>query len=98
MNAQPEIVRNQSPERGADMARRLFDQAGRDYENRRQVRERVESTYQADRARMIDEFRVELADLQHRAREAVRKLDAEHAERMGHEDRMIAALDQFRQG
>jgi hypothetical protein len=98
MNAHPQLVDDQPLERSAELARRLFDQAGRDYESRRQARQRAESAYQGARARLVDGFRVELADLQHRAREAVRRLDAEHAERMTHEDRMIAALDQLRQG
>lgn len=97
MNAHPELVHEALPERSGETARRLFDQAGRDYETRRQARIKAESAYQGARARLVDGFRVELAELTHRAREAVRKLDAEHAERMSHEDRILAALDQLRQ-
>jgi hypothetical protein len=99
MNAQPEIVQNGLPERrSADDARRLFSQAGLDYERRRQARQRLESNYQTARERLIDGFRIELEELQHKAREAIRKIDDEHAERMAHEDRILAALDQLRQG
>ena len=97
MNAQPEIVRTTSLERGSDHARRLFDQAGRDYESRRQARQKAESAYHLARAKLIDDLRVEAAELVHRSKEALRRIDAEHAERMAQEDRIIAALDALRQ-
>lgn len=97
MNAQPELVRTSSLERNSDTARRLFDQAGRDYESRRQARQRAESAYHLARAKLIDDLRIEATELVHRSKEALRRIDAEHVERMAHEDRIIAALDALRQ-
>lgn len=101
MNVQAEIIQKSAavPEnRSAENARRLFDQAARDYENRRLARQRAESAYQTERERLVDGFRIELEELQHRARETLRLFDEDHAERMRYEDRVIAALDRLRQG
>lgn len=70
-------------------AERLFDQ------QRRRVLE-LESRYEKERVSLVDGYRVQMRNLEHQAREALRGLDRKHAVAIADARRILDALTGMR--
>jgi hypothetical protein len=87
-----------TPRPGDPFALRQFQDASqRLYERQRKAVAEAESAHTLAKAKLLDDFHGRLENLRHEAREAVRRLDADHEAKMQAGQRILAALDELRE-
>jgi hypothetical protein len=67
------------------------------YDKMRRAISEAETAYTLERARLVDSYRVRFEEVRHEAREAIRKLEEAHEQRMETGQRILNAYDDLRQ-
>lgn len=97
-----EVAMNGNPLRpaseGSSELERFMASAERLLEVQRRRMLSIESRYELDRVRLIDGYRVQMRNLEHAAREAVRNLDLAHERTAAEARKILDALTGMRGG